>query len=39
MIARTLHFTRADIMDMDFTELVQIWCPEAERIIREENGQ
>lgn len=39
MIARTLHFTRADLLEADFCELVQIWWPVAQRILTEEAGQ
>jgi hypothetical protein len=37
MIARTFHFTRADLLAMSFDELCLVWLPEVERIAREES--
>jgi hypothetical protein len=36
MIARTLGFSRADLLDMPFDELCLVWLPEVERLQMEE---
>lgn len=37
MIARALGFTRADLLEMDWSEMCQVWLPEVERMQKEES--